>query len=164
MKATDKILIGIVVGVVLLVVVAFAVTLARPEPTYQDEDAAGGVAFNYLLALDNRDYARAYGYLSPGLPGRPDSVREFEDNIDRYSWRFRQDPETTLSIQSTARSGMRAVVQVQESTFYGGDIFNTGQQFTRFEMDLHLVGGDWVIEDSDNYFAPCWKDDDGCPN
>jgi hypothetical protein len=162
MKGTDKILIGIVAGVILLVAVAFAVTLARPEPTFQDEDAAEGVAFNYLFALQKEDYDRAYGYLSVGLPGRPDSVGEFEDNIETYSWRFREDTNTTLTIQSTSREGMRAVVVVQETTFYGGDIFDTSQRISTFEMDLHLVGGDWVIEDGDNYFVRCWKDDDGC--
>ena len=163
MRGTDKFLIGIVVGVVALVAVAFAVTLTRPEPTYQDEDAAEGVAFNYLLALQKKDYGRALGYLSPGLPGRPDSAIQLEDDIQYYGWNFRADTNSTLAIQSTSLSGMRAVVVVQESTFYGGDIFNTGQQINIFEMDLHLIAGDWVIEDGDYYFARCWKEDDGCP-
>jgi hypothetical protein len=71
MKSTDKFLIGIVVGIVLLVVAAFVITLARPEPTYQVEGTPESVAHNYLLALQKEDYQRAYGYLSPTLKGYP---------------------------------------------------------------------------------------------
>ena len=51
MKTTDKILIGIVAGIILLIIVALVVTLSRPEPTYQPEDTPEGIAHNYLLAL-----------------------------------------------------------------------------------------------------------------
>jgi len=78
MKNTDKFLVGIVVGVVVLVATAFAVALLRPKPTYQLEDTPKGVAHNYLLALQQEDYKRAYGYLSPTIEGYPTSAEAFE--------------------------------------------------------------------------------------
>lgn len=64
MKNTDKMLIAIVIGIVLLVVIALAITLTRPEPTYQAEDNPEGITHNYLLALQKKDYERAYVLLS----------------------------------------------------------------------------------------------------
>ena len=36
MKSSDKVLIGIVVGIVLIVAAALVITLTRPGPAYQD--------------------------------------------------------------------------------------------------------------------------------
>jgi hypothetical protein len=136
MKSTDRFLIGIVVGIILLVVAAFVVTLTRPEPTYQAED----VAHNYLLALQEEDHQRAYGYLSPTLEGYPVSVERFAENVEDSRWRFRLDADTTLAVESVRVTGNRAVVDVRESRFHG----------------------EWKIVDSDYYFARCWKDSKGC--
>ncbi len=162
MKGTDKLLIWIVAGVVVLIAAAFAVTLTRPEPTYQEESSADGVAYNYLLALQKKDYERAYRYLSPNLAGRPETLLDFELDIRDYEWNFRQGMENSLAIQSSSISGNLTVVAVQETTFFGGGIFNSSQQVNRFEMDLRMVEGEWVIDDADYYFAYCWRDKDGC--
>ncbi|HOF89582.1 MAG TPA: hypothetical protein PLZ36_15990, partial [Armatimonadota bacterium] len=69
MHTSDKWLIGIVIGAALLVCAAVAVTVLRPKPAYRADDTPAGVTHNYLLALKQRDYARAYGYLSPTLSG-----------------------------------------------------------------------------------------------
>jgi len=161
MKSTDKFLIGIVIGIVLLVVAAFVVTLTRPEPTYQAEDTPKGVAHNYLLALQKEDHQRAYGYLSPTLKGYPASAERFAENVEDSSWRFRLDTDTTLAVESARVTGNRAVVEVRESRFRGGDLFDSGQSTTVFEMELQLED-EWKIADSDYYFAWCWKRDDGC--
>ncbi|TEU18573.1 MAG: hypothetical protein E3J21_05670 [Anaerolineales bacterium] len=161
MKSTDKFLIGIVVGIVLLVVAAFVVTLTRPEPTYQAEDTPEGVAHNYLLALQKKDYQRAYGYLSPTLKGYPVSAERFAENVEDRSWSFRLDTDTTLAIESARVTGNRAVVKVRESRFRGSDLFDSSQSTTVFDMELRLED-EWKIADSDYYFVWCWKRDDGC--
>ncbi len=101
MKSTDKVLIAIVAGIVLLIVVALVVTLTRPEPIYQAEDTPEGVAHNYLLALQKEEYERAYGYLSPTLEGYPASADRFVEDVEDNSWSFRLNTDTTLAIKST---------------------------------------------------------------
>ena len=162
MKSTDRFLIGIVVGIILLVVAAFVVTLTRPEPTYQAEDTPKGVAHNYLLALQEEDHQRAYGYLSPTLEGYPVSVERFAENVEDSRYRFRLDADTTLAVGSVRVTGNRAVVDVRESRFHGGDLFDSSQSTTIFEMKLQFEDGEWKIVDSDYYFARCWKDSTGC--
>jgi hypothetical protein len=77
MKNTDKFLLAIVVGVVLLIVVAFAVVFTRPKPAYQSDDTPAGVVHNYLFALQEGNYERAYSYLSPSLDGYHLSLAAF---------------------------------------------------------------------------------------
>jgi hypothetical protein len=162
MKTTDKVLIGIVAGIVLLIIVALVVTLTRPEPTYQAEDTPEGVAHNYLLALQKEEYERAYNYLSPTLEGYPTSVKKFEEHIHDNAWRFRLDTDVTLSVESSRVTGNFATVSVRESRFWGGDLFDSGQSTYTFDMDLRLEEGQWKIIDSGSYFAWCWDREDGC--
>ncbi|MBL7201610.1 MAG: hypothetical protein ISS56_15835 [Anaerolineae bacterium] len=162
MKNTDRFLIGIIAGVVLLVIVAFAITLTRPQPTYQAEDTPEGVAHNYLLALQKKEYGRAYGYLSPAIEGYPPSEIKFVEATMDDRWRFRGDVEVTLAVESVTVTGERAVVQVRESSFRGGNLFDSSQSSILFEMVLRRTDEGWRIFDSEYYFAWCWKTVDGC--
>lgn len=162
MKETDKFLLGIVVAIILLVVAAFAITLARPEAAYQVEDTADGVAHNYLLALQQQDYERAYGYLSPTLTSYPASADEFVRDVQNDSGSFRLDSDTTLIVEETTVSENRATVTVRESRFSGGDLFDSGVSSTTFKLQMVLAGGEWRIVDSRYYFARCWTSSNGC--
>jgi len=148
MKTTDKFLIGIVAGVILLVGMAFAVAFLRPHWNYQPDDTPKGVAHNYLLALKQKDYARAYSYLSPTLAGYPDSAEEFAKRIDDYGSRRLSDNSTTLVVESTRASEDptdRAVVVVRETTF-------SDQSTHTFNMTLQRENGAWKIVASDAYW------------
>ena len=71
MKSSDRFLMVIIIGIVLLAAGAFALTLSRHEPAYQSDDTPEGVAHNYLLALLKEDFSLAYGYLSLTLDSYP---------------------------------------------------------------------------------------------
>jgi hypothetical protein len=61
----DRFLIGILIFIGLLVVAALVLFFVRNEtPAYGPEDTPEGVLYNYAVALQLRDYARAYGYLA----------------------------------------------------------------------------------------------------
>lgn len=161
MKKTDKLLIGIVAGILILVLVAFGVALTRPKPTYQAEDTPQGVAFNYLFALQQKDYERAYGYLSPTIKRYPGTVEEFRDQIRDYSWNFSglDNSSTTLEVDSVDVGGNRADVRIRETQFYEGDLFSSSEHSRVFEMTLHQdESGKWRIVDSDSYWVDCWSD------
>jgi len=158
MKNTDKFLIGIIVGIVVLIVVAFVLTMVQPEPAYQAEDTPEGVTHNYLLALQNQDYDRAYEYLSPSLPNYPKDLDAFIRDVERYDYQFRTNGGSTLSVQSSDIRGDRATVKVLESRFYGRGLFDSSQEFNNFNMNLKLENGDWKLISSDFYFYWCWGD------
>lgn len=61
----DKFLTGILIGVGLLVVLALVLFFTRQDSRdYLAEDTPEGVAHNYVLAVLNKDYEKAYGYLA----------------------------------------------------------------------------------------------------
>ena len=61
----DRFLLGILIGIALLVVVALAVFFTRSqEVAYRPEAAPDAVVHNYVLAVMNRDYERAYTCLA----------------------------------------------------------------------------------------------------
>ena len=61
----DKFLTGILIGIGALIVLALALFFTRQDKRdYLSEDTPEGVAHNYALALIDKDYEKAYGYLA----------------------------------------------------------------------------------------------------
>jgi hypothetical protein len=162
MKSTDRILVGIVVGIVILVVVALVAVLVGPEPEYQPDNSPENVAHNYLLALQNMEYERAYSYLSPYLNGYPFTLDKFNKNIEEYSRYFRSGGSVTLSVEKAVVIGKTAIVTISESRFQGGDLFNSSKRTSVFEMKLRLEGDSWKVAYAPSYFVPCWAQAGGC--
>ncbi len=160
MKRNDKALIGITVGIILLVIVAFVVTLSRTPATYQADDTPEGVVHNYLLALTQEEFDRAYAYLSPALDGYPASLEDFEDVVSSNYWWFHLD--SSLSILSSEIDGDSATVNGRETRFNGGFLFDRHQSFRSFKIHLKWEDDHWQILDGSMFFAPCWTDEEGC--
>ena len=61
----DRFLVGILIGIAVLIIVALTVFFTRQnKQTYGSEDTPEGVVHNYVLAVLNKDYQKAYGYLA----------------------------------------------------------------------------------------------------
>lgn len=165
MKSLDKFILGIIGAVTLLVLIAFTVAFFQPKPTYQSDATAEGVAHNYLFALKQNDFVRAYGYLSPQLKGYPESVEAFENDIRTNRWNFGKGENTqpTLEVLSTTiQPNDRARVTVQERRFYQGGLFSNSDYATQFEMILRLEAGQWKLITADSYWLGCWDEEAGC--
>jgi hypothetical protein len=69
----DRFLIGILVGIGVLITAALVVFFMRQgdRQTYTQENTPDGVVHNYVLALQQGDFQKAYGYLADeeGKPG-----------------------------------------------------------------------------------------------
>jgi hypothetical protein len=159
MKKPDRFLIGIAVGVVILIGAAVAIVLLpSKKPSYQPDDTPEGVAHNYLLALDMGDYERAYGYLSPTLPGYPESVEVFTDDVEEsWSFQYDRDAEITLAVEAVRTTGDRSTVSIRRTVFYRGELFDSGQYSWTFEMTLRRQDGLWKAVDADRYWDDCWS-------
>lgn len=61
----DRFLTGILIGIGVLVVVALGMFFMRQDTKeYKTDGAPASVVFNYVLAITNKDYEKAYGYLA----------------------------------------------------------------------------------------------------
>jgi hypothetical protein len=163
MKKTDRFLIVIVAGIVLLVAVTLIVSLRQPAATYQPEDTPEGVAHNYILALQQKDYERAYGYLSPTLPGYPIGSMEFMQHTSQYRWRFQFDDNTTIAISDVTLRGDQATVQAARNRFSSEGLFGGNISVSHFDLQLRHENGVWKMVQADRYWADCWNQSDGCP-
>ena len=157
MKGTDKFLVGIVVGIVLLVVVAFSVVLLQPKPEYRSADSPDAVVHNYLLALRRLEYERAYEYLSPDLKSYPQDIDAFIEDVKDQPWNFAQDRDVALNVQSTKIVGDTATVEVLETNFNSVGLLDGGQYERHFDMKLRQEGGKWKIYDGVRYWYFRWN-------
>lgn len=76
----DKFLIGILIGIGVLILLALGLFFTRQdERDYVVEAGPEGVVHNYVLAVLNKDYQKAYGYLA-GLEHKP-AYEEFRQSF-----------------------------------------------------------------------------------
>lgn len=74
----DRFLTGILIGIAVLVILALTVFFIRKDSqSYVSGDTPEGVVHNYVLAVLNGDYQKAYGYLAD-LDGKP-TYEEFRN-------------------------------------------------------------------------------------
>ena len=163
-KYTDKYLVGIVVGSIVLVITSMFMVQSMPEPSYKDGLSPENVAHNYLLALHQDDYVRAYGYLSMQLDGYPQTADEFEDLVLNNSWDFRIDDNDNMQTEviEVDIEDDRARIVVRETTFYSGGIFSDGYDSSTFRMTLRLDSEVWKIRSASQYWSNCLSDSSAC--
>jgi hypothetical protein len=104
----DKFLTGILIGVGALVLLALVLFFTRQDKRdYLAEDAPEGVAHNYVLAVLNKDYEKAYGYLAD---------LKYKPTYDEFRQSFLNgmvNPEGTgLDIGEASITGEEAVVEL----------------------------------------------------
>jgi hypothetical protein len=118
----DKFLIGIVIGIVALVIVAIvAVMLRTPEnEEYVADDDPAGVAHNYFLAIQRRDYEKAYSYVSDGIEAKP-NLDKFIRDVDNFT----EQSQSSLQIGETRITGDRAQVDISITTYRPGEFLES---------------------------------------
>ena len=164
MKQIDKLLLVIVAGILILVAAAFVLVLTRPAPEYQSEDGPEGIAHNYLLALRQQEYERAYNYLSPNLINYPPTLNQFIQDVESNAWSFRLDTDVTLAVKSVRAVANQATVTIEETRFYNSGLFDSYQSVTTFTMVLNQENNSWKITQADDYWDNCWhKNATFCP-
>jgi hypothetical protein len=76
----DRFLTGILIGIGLLIVIALGLFFTRQDKRdYLPDDTPEGVTHNYVLAVVNKDYEKAYSYLAD-LENKP-TYEEFRQSF-----------------------------------------------------------------------------------
>lgn len=136
----DKFLIAIIGGIILLVVVALVLVLARAQnQEYMADDSPAGVVQNYFVAIQRKDYERAYSYLSDELRTKP--------NLDRFIRDMSNiRDESSLKLGETRLGDVTTQVDVALSTYSGGGIFDSGTYTNQGTVTLRATAdGQWKL-------------------
>ena len=146
MMKQDRFLTGILVGIAILVVVALAVFFIRKDAqSYVAEDAPEGVVHNYVLALLNADYEKAYGYLAD-LDNKP----AYEDFRDAFLTGVVNPTNSAVDIGQSEISGETAFVEVA-LIYNPSDPFSTGYRDVQRAL-LVQQDGAWKLSSMPTYY------------
>lgn len=141
----DRFLTGILIGIGVLVVVALAVFFTRKDTqTYVSDDTPEGVVHNYVLAVLDKDYEKAYGYLAD-LEYKP-TYEEFR----RAFLNKEVNPDgQAVDIGESTITGDEAVVDLA-LIYTSTDLFSTGY---RNQQTASLVkqNGAWKLSSMPQY-------------
>jgi len=142
----DRFLTGILVGIAVLVVVALAVFFIRKDAqSYVSEDAPEGVVHNYVLAVLNGDYEKAYGYLAE-LENKP----TYEQFRDAFIKGMVNPNNSAVDIGKSEINNDTASVEV--SMIYNpSDPFSTGYRDVQRAI-LVQQGGAWKLSSMPSYY------------
>src|SRR5512141_232035 len=142
----DRFLTGILVGIAVLVVVALAVFFIRKDTqSYISEDSPEGVVHNYVLALLNGDYKKAYGYLAD-LEDKP----TYEQFRDAFIKGMVNPNNSAVDIGKSEINNDTASVEV--SLIYNpNDPFSTGYRDIQRAILVKQDSG-WKISSMPDYY------------
>ena len=129
---------------------------------YDTDDTPQGVSRNYQTALVNRDYERAYGYLSPTLAGYPPTVEVFKQQLLRHSVIPPQDISVCMSVESFNLATDTADVTFKEQWYSSCLDPSSNLSWHFIEMRLRSEDSEWKLVDSEQHFAACWRQAEGC--
>lgn len=144
MKTSGKFL--LVFGIIILAVVAIAVTLAVTsgnEPVKMlPEDSAGGTVQRFLIAVKEQDYEKAYTFLSP----RTDNVKTspYEDWVRSVQSRSNISSWKAGIVKSTVKENS-ATVEVAIDVFRPGGPLSNPVHTNNIAFLLQKEGGKWLI-------------------
>ena len=143
----DRFLLGILIGIGVLVVVALALFFIRKDNTltYGPEDTPEGVVHNYVVAIFQGNYEKAYGYLAD-KKDKP-TLEQFREAFLRN---YINPEDNAVDIGETQISGSEAFVTVYIQ--YGSnDPFSSGNR-NEERATLLKQNGKWKIEDMPSEF------------
>lgn len=160
-NSSDRFLLAIVAGTILLVIVAFIVVSRRPEPEFQTEDSPEGVVHDYLLALQLGDYQRAYSLLSPEIV-YPADIDEFYDSLRANPWEFTVSDNYAQVVETSEPISDNSVAVVVREIYNTNSLFAGDDYFDTFRMRVENDGDGWKVVSGERYWSSCWGEENKC--
>jgi hypothetical protein len=141
----DRFLIAILVGIAVLIIIALAVFFTRgQQATYRGGQAPEDVVHNYVLAVMNRNYERAYIYLAD-LKNKP----TYEDFRQAFAVGRPTPGQGGVKIGAAEITGDNASVEVI-MVYSPGDPFSSGNENIG-SAQLVRQNGAWKISSMPTY-------------
>ncbi|HET9910236.1 MAG TPA: hypothetical protein VFQ13_00030 [Anaerolineales bacterium] len=142
----DRFLTGILIGIAVLVVMALAVFFIRKDSqSYVSEGTPEGVVHNYVLAVLNGDYQKAYSYLAD-LENKP----TYEEFRDAFIKGMVNPNNSAVDIGESEINNDTASVEVA-MIYNPSDPFSTGYRDTQRAI-LVKQDGEWKLSSMPGYY------------
>jgi hypothetical protein len=142
----DRFLTGILIGIGVLVIAALALFFTRRDTqTYVSEDTPEGVTHNYVVAVLNKDYEKAYIYLAE-LDNKP----TYEQFRDAFIKGVINPDNSAVDIGGSEITGDTASVEVA-MVYNPSDPFSTGYRDVQRAVLVHQ-GGVWKLSSMPTYY------------
>jgi len=146
MMKQDRFLTGILVGIAVLVVIALVVFFLRQNSqSYVSEESPEGVVHNYVLAVLNDDYERAYDYLAD-LDNKP----TFEQFRDAFITGVVNPNNAAVDIGNSEISDETASVEVA-LIYNPSDPFSTGYREVQRAILVRQASA-WKLSSMPGYY------------
>jgi hypothetical protein len=141
----DRFLTGILIGIGVLILVALGLFFTRQDQRdYIAEDKPEGVTYNYVLAVVNRDYEKAYGYLAD-LENKP-TYEQFRQSFFNGAV---NPGDVGVNVGTADINGDEAVVDLT-LVYSPSDPFSSGYENTDRAL-LVLQDGVWKLSAMPTY-------------
>lgn len=142
----DRFLTGILIGIGVLIVVALAVFFTRNDTqTYVSEDTPEGITRNYVVAVLNKDYEKAYTYLAD-LDNKPTD----EQFRDAFIKGVINPDNAAVDIGGSEITGDTASVEIA-IIYNPSDPFSTGYRDVQRAV-LVMQDGAWKLSSMPTFY------------
>ena len=147
MKSSNKWLLGFGTALGILVILAVVLVLTMPgsdEVELLPENTPEGTVQRYVLAIKNRDYEEAYGYLSASAIADEGRYNSFEEWSRMFLSRNREDPWRAV-IGEAEYLDSKAFVDVTIEIFSPAGLFGDPVRKLYYPFTLEKQGDAWKI-------------------
>lgn len=142
----DRFLTGILIGIGVLIIAALAVFFIRKDTqTYVPDDVPEGVVHNYVVAILNKDYEKAYGYLAD-LDHKP----TYDEFRKAFVTGALNPGNSAVDVGKSDITGDNATVEVA-MVYNPSDPFSTGYRDVQNAI-LVRQDGQWKISSMPTYY------------
>ena len=142
----DRFLTGILIGIGVLIIAALAVFFTRKDSQiYIADDTPEGVVHNYVVAVLNKDYEKAYGYLAD-LDHKP----TYDEFRGAFVTGMVNPQNSALDVGDSQITGDDAYVDVA-MIYNPSDPFSTGYRDIQRAI-LVRQGGTWKLSSMPTYY------------
>lgn len=145
MKASNRWLIVFIAGIAVLVVATVALVLsARSGISLLPENTPEGVVQRFLMAIQDNNYEKAYGYLS--LTDDKGAKIAYDQWLATKPYPYRSSPSSwKATLGKTMVTGERATVEVTVDVFRPSGPFGNAVQSQQVLFQLIRSGESWLI-------------------
>lgn len=145
----DRFLISILAGIAIIAILSIVLFVTRSSETrYTGENSPEGIIQDYVLALQKKEFEKAYEFLADD---KENEKPEFDEFREFFITSFESYSRAGLSVGTSSITGDRAFVTVIIQRSYGGPFNEISRMHET--VDLEKEDGIWKIR---NFPHPFW--------